>query len=605
MAASYRSDKAYEGEEKIIIAMDIGTTQSAVSFSHLCTDDYPVVRLVTKWPGQENSTGDAKIPTLVAYQNGSPHFFGVEAAGYIGDDDYEMAQWFKLHLHPSSMKESDLPPPFGYSAEAMPQIEIPALPTGVDLYRVYTDYMKYLYEHTREFFIGSTPNGDNIWNRLQSNIMFIFCHPNGWDVSQQGFLTACAVQAGMIKTAEASTRVSFVSEGEASVHYALAYTPSNSWLQPGGNFLVVDAGGSTIDSNFYECSSIAPLKLKEVHRSECIQIGGVFVDRAARKLLEKKLATSAKFNSEEIISEMTGIFEQKTKRLFGGSLPSNVIHFGRNSDNDREHGILKGKLTLSNEEIASTFEESIRRTVQNCIKILGNQTTRHLLLVGGFGESPYLRTKITEEFRPLGTEVIVVDQPSKKAAAEGAIIWNLKRAVALRVCRFTLGIRMDTVYNHDLQEHRDRMHQTYIWGDGTQRLHTFGEWIGKGTPVEDGWEVTKYYREVWKEYPGQLGDYSEDVYCWEGSGSTTKWVNDMQGNLLQGLRKVCTLKVPLADIQYALEKGESWLGAYWFLRFEIVLRLGGTDFKAWMQWTENGVTRQGPIIIITPTKFKA
>jgi hypothetical protein len=53
-----------------------------------------------------------------------------------------------------------------------------------------------------------------------------------------------------------------------------------------------------------------------------------------------------------------------------------VIHFGRNSDNDREHGILKGKLTLNNEEIASTFNDSVKRTVQSCQKILQNQHTR-------------------------------------------------------------------------------------------------------------------------------------------------------------------------------------------------------------------------------------
>jgi hypothetical protein len=68
---------------------------------------------VTRWPGQENSTGDAKvsdilvsdlisnslssqIPTLVAYQNRSAKFFGVEAAECLGDEDYEVAQWFKV-----------------------------------------------------------------------------------------------------------------------------------------------------------------------------------------------------------------------------------------------------------------------------------------------------------------------------------------------------------------------------------------------------------------------------------------------------------------------------------------------------------------------------
>jgi hypothetical protein len=171
------------------------------------------------------------------------------------------------------MKESDIP---SYGKPLSIQLEIPPLPNGVDLSRVYSDFMKYLYDHTRAFFISSTPNGENIWNRLQSKITLIFCHPNGWDFSQQGFLADCAVRAGIVKVDETSTRVAFVTEGEASVHYALAYTPSVSWLKPGVNFLVVDAGGSTIDSNFYECSSIAPLKLKEVHRSECIQVRPIY-----------------------------------------------------------------------------------------------------------------------------------------------------------------------------------------------------------------------------------------------------------------------------------------------------------------------------------------
>jgi hypothetical protein len=43
------------------------------------------------------------------------------------------------------------------------------------------------------------------------------------------------------------------------------------------------------------------------------QAGGVYVDRAARRLLEQKLATSSKFNSEEILGEMTKVFEQKVR----------------------------------------------------------------------------------------------------------------------------------------------------------------------------------------------------------------------------------------------------------------------------------------------------
>jgi hypothetical protein len=69
---------------------------------------------VTKWPGQQGFSGDAKvqfsiyhkfamswrkpnqIPTMIAYQNGLAKAFGAEAAGLKDDDEYEMAYWFKV-----------------------------------------------------------------------------------------------------------------------------------------------------------------------------------------------------------------------------------------------------------------------------------------------------------------------------------------------------------------------------------------------------------------------------------------------------------------------------------------------------------------------------
>lgn len=229
--------------------------------------------MVTRWPGQEAASGDAKIPTVIAYQNGIAQAFGAEATEYSHDDEYEIACWFKLHLHPETMKESDMPPAYDSTSNRPPSFEIPPLPTGVGLQDVYSEFIKYLFEHTRNFFIDSTPNGNHIWERLQSKIVLIFCHPNGWDISQQAFLTQSAITAGVVSSKDADGRLEFVTEGEASVHFAVEQTPSTSWLEPNRMFVVVDAGGSTIDSNLYVCKSANPLKLEEVHRSECIQAG--------------------------------------------------------------------------------------------------------------------------------------------------------------------------------------------------------------------------------------------------------------------------------------------------------------------------------------------
>lgn len=52
---------SYLGEEKVVFGLDLGTTQTAVSYVHLQDSVAPHVRLVTKWPGQEDVSGDCKV----------------------------------------------------------------------------------------------------------------------------------------------------------------------------------------------------------------------------------------------------------------------------------------------------------------------------------------------------------------------------------------------------------------------------------------------------------------------------------------------------------------------------------------------------------------
>jgi hypothetical protein len=60
----------------------------------------------------------------------------------------------------------------------------------------------------------------------------------------------------------------------------------------------------------------------------------------------------------------------QTKRLFGGPYSSNIIHFGRSSDNDREKGVIKGRITLTSEEIQYTFDDVVTKIIDSCLKLL-------------------------------------------------------------------------------------------------------------------------------------------------------------------------------------------------------------------------------------------
>ena len=120
----------------------------------------------------------------------------------------------------------------------------------------------------------------------------------------------------------------FVTEGEASVHYALNYTQSSQWLRKGVVVAVVDAGGSTVDSTLYKCKGTTPkLILEEVCAGECVQAGSVFIDRAAQYMLKAKLQGS-RFGDDAYIQGILREFERKTKRKFDGTQVSSIIKFG-------------------------------------------------------------------------------------------------------------------------------------------------------------------------------------------------------------------------------------------------------------------------------------
>jgi hypothetical protein len=100
--------------------------------------------------------------------------------------------------------------------------DIPKLPAGITIERVYADMMGYLMEITRRFYEENTPNGARIWSRLRNTMIIVLSTPNGWDMREQNILRKAAIQAGLVAEKNAADLVQFVTEAEASVHVTLA-----------------------------------------------------------------------------------------------------------------------------------------------------------------------------------------------------------------------------------------------------------------------------------------------------------------------------------------------------------------------------------------------
>jgi len=286
------------------------------------------------------------VPTVVRYdQEGTAVLFGTEAVeNPKGLEDTCVAQWFKLHLHPPAMRTGN-------------NLTLPPLPPRVDIKMVYADFLEYIFRHAREFIDNSTLDAigrGSLWNRLKDNFVVIMAIPNGWDGTQQAFLREAVVSAGILPFNHDYNRLQFVSESEASVHFALNHANIGQWLREGTTVAVCDAGGSTVDTTVYRCISPVPnLKLEEVTSSECVQAGGAFVDQEADRFLQRKLMGS-NYSNPQIIAVMVDEFEKKTvryirvssnslcspgpdiqKRKFAGDADDSVIKFGHAQDNDR------------------------------------------------------------------------------------------------------------------------------------------------------------------------------------------------------------------------------------------------------------------------------
>ena len=65
-------------------------------------------------------------------------------------------------------------------------------------------------------------NGPDLWNSVKSHIEFVPSHPNGWEGTQQSEMRRAAVLAGLVPdNASGRSRLSFVTEGEASLHFSV------------------------------------------------------------------------------------------------------------------------------------------------------------------------------------------------------------------------------------------------------------------------------------------------------------------------------------------------------------------------------------------------
>ncbi|KAL2862593.1 Hsp70 family protein [Aspergillus lucknowensis] len=435
-----------ESNNKIIVGVDYGTTFTGASYVSSKGTDLNDIKLISTWPGASRDTETVfKAPSRIAYAADNPRVTK-DRWGYQVEPGMLTYSWTKLLLDQSTplTKYDDL------TLESASLSGILRLPKGKGAVDVVADYLSKVYEHILKTIAKHITEESLRVTPLE----FWFTVPAIWSDKAQDATRAAAKRAGFGGSFfRPNDKVFLISEPEAAAITALKkYTTSSMGgsVKAGDGVLICDCGGGTVDITTYHITQTWPtLQFEELCTGVGGKCGSTAVDRNFYKLMsdrfgddfdklpiKRKSPGSEFMNKFEIIKRDFGNSDEKT--IFELPLNMTVANPDPKYFDEEERLVL-----ISSDDLRAIFDPVIdqimilvRQQIEDSRKESAECTINRIVLVGGFGDSEYLRKSFRSSFGLAGKIAITVPDSPQAAIAQGAALRGLEglRATTRR-CR--------------------------------------------------------------------------------------------------------------------------------------------------------------------------
>ncbi|XP_064603037.1 heat shock 70 kDa protein 12A-like isoform X2 [Liolophura sinensis] len=460
----------------LVVAIDMGTTYSgyAFSFQHEFLANKLKITTNKVWQdGYNHLHTSYKTPTSVLIDpEWQFHSFGYEAeAKYSdltknkGEKNWLLFRRFKMNLYRCEISES-------MELESLSGQRFNAL-------SVFAMSIRYLKEHLSQ----SLPQ-----QVADSEIQYVITVPAIWDEDAKQFMRKAAVQAGI-----PSEQVTLALEPEAASIFCQALLATkgsggdmsdpDDISATGSRYIVVDAGGGTVDTTVHE---IVKGELKELHKASGGGWGGTQVDQEFQDLLMEIFTTKVmhefgkKYKSDQL--ELEREFEINKRRVSHNDqqiasfrLPAslrevfslyNTCSLEEHVSNSRFAGLVRftgDKMRINGKVMQNLMKPTIQKIVSHVETLMADPKCSgisHILLVGGFSDSPFLQENFRKNFP---TVVVVTPLDAVLSVMKGAVIFGHHPGVIrIRLATFTYGL--DTCTEFDARVH-DRKKMVVVEGE--------------------------------------------------------------------------------------------------------------------------------------------
>ncbi|KAJ5782155.1 hypothetical protein N7457_003929 [Penicillium paradoxum] len=390
-------------DDRLVIGIDFGTTFSGVSWATIDDFERNKIQTISSWPGASNQ--ESKAPTRLFYEDGKMFW------GYEVPDDAEPLQWFKLLL----LRDDDLPPDilaneFVLKTRRMLKEE---RKTAVECT---AEYLKALWRHTIKS-IRSARGNSVVTN---STFHVVITIPAIWKDYAREAMKEAAEKAGILKrrTSAGETILTFVPEPEAAGLASLGLRRRH--LKTGEVYVICDAGGGTVDVISYRVGELKPITLHEAVIGAGGLCGGIFVDAEFKAMCKARLGRRwSKLSLANIKHIMDSEWETKIKIRYQPNsqrpnivaIPDDAFRGSDRNDTERQPPIINGSIHFSSSDIQKTFTEvfaEIDILLDDQIQSARDKglSVKGIILVGGFGTSPYLSRHLEDRYKYKNLKVI-------------------------------------------------------------------------------------------------------------------------------------------------------------------------------------------------------